>query len=376
MSTTHKRLRVAVIGAGHLGRIHSRLLNANPAVKLAVVCDPQPLAQQAAITEFNVRAASDYRKLISEFDAAVIATPSFQHAEIALDLMAHGKHLLIEKPLTIASADAWELAHQAAARGVCIQVGHVERFNPAVQAACAAVGNVRVIEAQRLSGFTFRSTDIGVVHDLMIHDIDLACHYLTGKLTQIQASGQVILGDHEDQAECRLEFADGGVAKLTASRCSPTAERSLRIIGSEGIAAVDLTRHTVRLSRFPQWLRRGDVDFLALDETQRTFVKENLFTQILPTEEVSVPPINAIEREQLDWLQAIRENRQPTIPADQGARNVEVAEQILNQIQHRQKLIAKFAGKGSTDKKSAASGAGRVGEVPMELQPADSRQVA
>ncbi|MEZ6092655.1 MAG: Gfo/Idh/MocA family oxidoreductase [Pirellulaceae bacterium] len=330
-----KKLRVAVIGGGHLGRIHARLMKQNKLAKLVAVCDPQPLVQQRSIDEFDVRAVSDYQKIVDEFDAAVIATPSALHADVALRLIEQGKHLLIEKPVTVDSHDAREIADRAAAKGVCVQVGHVERFNASVREALKHVGRPRYLESVRMSGFTFRSTDIGVVHDLMVHDIDLACHMFDSPVLKTNASGVAVLGHQEDIAEARLEFGCGAVANLRASRCSFENERSLRIFGTQGFAAVNLTNNTVNVVRVPEWVQQREVDFLALAGEQQGFVREHLFSRVLNRETIQVTPVNAIEMEQTDWLQAIAAGRQPAVTADQAARNVEVAERIIADIETR-----------------------------------------
>lgn len=327
-----KKFRAAVIGGGHLGRIHARLLKSNPLARLVAVCDPQPLAQQAAINEFNIRAVSDYRKIVDEIDVAVIATPSFQHAEIARDLLARGKHLLIEKPVTVEAKDARELAKLAREKCICVQVGHVERFNPAIQKAQETVGTPKYIEASRQSGFTYRSTDIGVVHDLMIHDIDLVCQMFSGQLESVHSMGMAIIGNLEDMAQVRLEFSCGGVANLTASRCSFAPERTFKMFGTKGFASVDLAKHLVTTVQVPHWVANREFDFLAASEEQKTFVREHLFTDVLKKSEAAVAPLNAIEAEQTDWLEAIRDFRDPLVTIEQAARNVAIAAQIVEQI--------------------------------------------
>ena len=234
------KLRVAVIGAGHLGRIHTRLLKTQSEVDLVAVADPSPSAQQQIIDEFEVNVVSDYRKLIDQIDAAVVATPTRMHFEIANELLNANIHTLIEKPLTDSVSDARELAHAAEENGCVVQVGHVEQFNPAIQSALGLVGQPKFIQATRMSGYTFRSTDIGVVHDLMIHDIDLINSMFEGELVETRATGVSMFGHNEDVAHARLQFSCGGVANLTASRCSFQAERTFQIFGSDGFAYADL----------------------------------------------------------------------------------------------------------------------------------------
>ena len=167
------RLRVAVIGGGHLGKIHTRLMKANKAVDLVAVAEPSPLAQQAIIDEFDVEVVSDYKKLVGEVDAVVIATPTRTHFQVADFCLDNQIHCLIEKPLTDSVSDAQALVGKAKQNNCIVSVGHCERFNPAIRAALKLIGEPKFVQAARMSGFTFRSTDIGVVHDLMIHDLSL-----------------------------------------------------------------------------------------------------------------------------------------------------------------------------------------------------------
>ena len=184
--TNQNKLNVAVIGGGHLGKIHTRLLKTVESVNLVAVAEPSPLAQQAVIDQFDVEVVSDYRKLYDRIDAAIIATPTRFHYQIADDLLGQGIHTLIEKPLTDCVSDAQALVEKAADTGCVVSVGHVERFNPAIRTALKLVGKPKFVQAARMSGFTFRSTDIGVVHDLMIHDIDLVNSMFAGEAEGVQ----------------------------------------------------------------------------------------------------------------------------------------------------------------------------------------------
>ena len=186
------KLRVAVVGAGHLGKIHARLLSTQTDVELVGIADPSPAAQQQVLDQVETLAVSDFRKLIGKIDAAVVATPTRMHFEIASQLLTEKIHTLIEKPLTDSVSDAQELVHLADRNNCVVQVGHVERFNPAIQAALKLVGQPKFIQATRMSGYTFRSTDIGVVHDLMIHDIDLVNSMFPGDPSETRATGMSI----------------------------------------------------------------------------------------------------------------------------------------------------------------------------------------
>ena len=326
------QLNVAVIGGGHLGKIHSRLLKQVDGVQLIGVAEPSPLAQQQILDEHDVPVVSDYRKLLSEMDAAVVATPTRFHFEIAADLIQSGKHVLVEKPLTDSVSDAQALVEMAQAANCVVSVGHVERFNPAIHAALKLVGKPMFIQAARMSGFTFRSTDIGVVHDLMIHDIDLVNSIFPGSVRNVNAFGVGMIGQREDISQAILQFDCGGVANLTATRCSFKNERSFQIFGDQGYACVDLAESKVSFVKVPAWIRNKKYDLLDVTAEQQAFIRDNLFTRILPKSEIEVPRCNAILEEQLDWVRAIETNQLPQVDVRQGAQAVTIADQVIHQI--------------------------------------------
>lgn len=326
------KLRVAVVGAGHLGRIHTRLLASNDQVELVAVADPSPLAQKQIVDEFNVRTVSDYRKLIGSIDGAVIATPTRMHFDIAQNLLSEKIHTLIEKPLTDSTSDAQELVSLAQRNDCVVQVGHCEQFNPAIKSALDRVGEPKFIQAIRASGYTFRSTDIGVVHDLMIHDIDLVNSMFDGEVIDTKGVGISMFGQNEDIAHARLQFRGGGVANLTASRCSFKAERSFQIFGTNGYASVDLAESKVTCVEIPDWVKNRQYNVLDTTPEQQAFIRDNLFTKILPKEEVEVPRTNAILDEQKNWVQAIKHGGRPRIPVEQGMEAVVIAQSVLDSI--------------------------------------------
>jgi len=326
------KLRVAVIGAGHLGKIHTRLLQTQSEVDLVAVADPSPSAQQQIIDEFGAKVVSDYRKLIDQIDAAVVATPTRMHFGIANELLNAKIHTLIEKPLTDSVSDANELAKSAELNNCVVQVGHVEQFNPAIRSAIDLVGQAKFIQASRMSGYTFRSTDIGVVHDLMIHDIDLINSMFEGELVETHATGVSMFGHNEDIANARLQFSCGGVANLTASRCSFQAQRNFQIFGTDGFANADLATNKVTFVKVPKWIKNKKYDLLDTTPEQQAFIRENLFSKILPKSEIDVPQSNAILAEQQDWLDAIRTTQAPRVSVQQGARAVEIADSVINAI--------------------------------------------
>ena len=325
-------LRVAVIGAGNLGRIHTRLLAENPNVQLVAVADPNPVALQQIESEFNVVTCSDAQQLIGQIDAAVIATPTRFHFSVASAMLNSGIHALIEKPVTDSASDARNLVNIARRTNTVIQVGHVEQFNPVFREAIKHVGNPKFIQGSRMSGYTFRSTDIGVVYDLMIHDIDLVNSIMPGNVVETRAIGMSIFGQNEDMAQARLQFDCGAVANLTASRCSFVPERSMQIYGTDGFAQIDFTQSKITLIEIPSWIKNRELDFFHLTQEQQAFVRERLFDDVLNKREIEVPRNNAILTEHQDWISAIKEGRDPKVGIQQGTEAIEIAKSVLDAL--------------------------------------------
>ncbi len=326
------QLRVAVIGAGHLGKIHARLLSTINSVDLVAVVDPSPSARRSIQELLDVTVMADYRQLLHRIDAAVIATPTRFHFEVASQLLKSEVHCLIEKPLTDSVTDAIRLVDLAEENACVVSVGHCERFNAAIQEAQKTVGEPKFVQSSRMSGYTFRSTDIGVVHDLMIHDIDLVNSMFPGNLVDVRAIGISVFGKNEDIAQARLQFSCGGVANITSSRCSFVPERSLQIFGTEGYAKVNLANQSVDLVQIPSWIRNRDFDFDATTLEQQAFVRDNLFSRLLTLQQTEIEPNNAILAEQNDWLDAIRSGSKPRVDVEQGKQAVEIAQQVLDSI--------------------------------------------
>ncbi len=218
-------LRVAVVGVGHLGQHHARVLAAIPDVVLVGVADSRIEQARRGAGRHGTEAFADYRDLIDRVDAVSIAVPTALHRSVAGAFLSRGIATMIEKPLASTLAEAEELVKLARARCVPLQVGHIERFNPALSALEGLSLRPKYIAAERLSTHTFRSTDIGVVLDLMIHDLDLVCSLVATPVRSVAAVGVSVFGGHEDIANARIEFEDGCVANLTASRVSIQAVR-------------------------------------------------------------------------------------------------------------------------------------------------------
>ena len=366
-------LRIAVIGAGNLGKIHARLLAQNPAAQLVGVADPSPAAQSAIMEQVSVPVVGDYKDLIGDIDAAVVATPTRFHFDVASELLAAGKHTLIEKPVTDSVEDALHLSNLAESTGAVVQVGHVEQFNPAFAKGLESIGTPKFIQASRMSGYTFRSTDIGVVYDLMIHDIDLVNSILGGEVVDTRAIGFSVFGKNEDMAQARLQFSSGAVANLTASRCSFSAERSMQIFGTDGFAQIDFTNSKVTTIVVPSWIRDREMDFFNLTSDQQAFIRDSLFEGVLKRQEVEVPRSNAIEAEHNDWIHAIQTGAKPRIDARQGMQAVEIAQGVLNSLNTHRWEQGNLAMTGPLAKLPISE---TVDAIPADLQPQMRRRAA
>jgi predicted dehydrogenase len=256
-----KKPRVGVVGVGHIGKNHARLYAAETAAEFIAIYDTDRAVAEQRAAEFGVRAVATLEEFAEQVDAASIATPTSTHFEIGKELLARGKHLLIEKPIADDTAHASELAELAAARGLVLQVGHVERFNPALSALERRLTNPRFIEAHRLSPYPNRSTDIGVVLDLMIHDLEIILHLVRSPVQTIDAVGVPVLSRGEDIANARLRFENGCVANITSSRISPEQMRKIRVFQEDVYLSLDYQNQSGEMyRRTAEGLKREDVE--------------------------------------------------------------------------------------------------------------------
>src|SRR5262245_13623331 len=244
-----KKLRVGVVGVGHIGSNHARLYAEIPSAEFTAVYDVEPFRSRTIASKFGAASAKSLDAFSAMVDVASVATPTNSHYEVARALLARGKHVLIEKPITDNAAHATELAELAARSGLILQVGHVERFNPVLGALEKHLTRPRFIEAHRLAPYTERSTDIGVVLDLMIHDLEVILNFVHSPLWSIDAVGVPVLSQHEDIANARLHFEDGCVANVTASRISPERMRKIRIFQEDAYLSLDYQNQSGEIYR-------------------------------------------------------------------------------------------------------------------------------
>jgi len=304
-------MRVAVVGVGHLGRHHARLLGAMDGVELVAVVDLIRERADEAAEKTGARPLTDYRELVGQIDAVTVAAPTSAHAEIARPFLERGTGVLVEKPMTSSIAEADLLVDTAARAGAVLAVGHTERYNPAIRAITPHVTAPRFVEVHRLSGFPERSLDIDVVFDVMIHDLDIILALVRSEVVAVEAVGVPVMTDRFDIANARLKFASGCVANVTASRISRDKLRKIRFFQPDTYISVDYAEQEVEAYR----LVRGDGTRPRIEGGKLPISREE--------------PLK-IELE--DFVAAVRERRPPLVSGADGRRALALAQRIADEM--------------------------------------------
>ncbi len=325
-------LRVGVIGAGHLGQLHARKLAAMPDVQLVAVVDQDLSRAEQLGQELVTKAARNHLELTGQLDAAIVATPACTHYRIAKDLLDRRIHTLVEKPLTTRLPEADHLVSLAEDRHVILQVGHIERFNSVWERYDRELASPKYIEAKRLGRFTFRAADVGVVMDLMIHDIDLILKLTDSDVTDVDAMGLAVIGRHEDMAMARLKFANGCLAQLQASRLSPECARVINVFSSDGFARLDFHRRQLELIRPQQTVTNRRMNIADLTACQREAMEHRLFETLFPRTIMSIEQDDALAAELRDFVVSAQNLEQPRVSGADARNAIAVAETILEQI--------------------------------------------
>lgn len=328
------RLRVGVIGVGHLGKEHARILASLPDVELVGVADVHAEQARAIASKHGTQAFTDFRRLIPLVDAVTIAVPTTLHREVALEFLGRGIPCMVEKPLAATLEEAEELVAVAERQGALLQVGHIERFNPVVLELEKCQFRPVFIEGHRLGTFTGRSLDIGVVMDLMIHDLDLVTTLVGCPVIGIEALGASIFGPHEDLAHVRLTFANGCLANLSASRASFQASRRLRIYAPEGYVSLDFQQRravfvqpTQAARQFRQALLQRGPDPLSIAR-----IKDGLYGRYLQTRAVDLQAVDQLTLELSDFVRCVQTGCKPKVGGRQARDAIALASRILDRI--------------------------------------------
>jgi predicted dehydrogenase len=328
-----RALRVAVVGVGYLGRIHARILAENPASELVGVVDTNETRARAVADELGCLAAGNVEDLPGRLDAAVVVVPTRDHARIAVPLLERGIPCLVEKPLAENLEQADQIIAAAQRGGAALAVGHVERFEPGVRKVQELGLQPRFIECHRLSTFNFRGRDVGVVHDLMIHDLDLVLHFIGSPIASLDASGGAILTDHEDLASVRLVFENGARANVTASRVSLTPMRRFRLFSSSSYVSLDFTKNYGILVRKGKGWEKGREELRTKDPSElmqhESFIRGNLLDVVELELAGEKRPLQA----ELDsFLGCIERGERPEVGGVEGRAALELAERICTEI--------------------------------------------
>jgi len=329
-----KKLRTAVIGAGKMGRLHTRIYSQMDQVELLAVVDQQAERAQQLAQEYDATAYENPDNIIDQVDAVTIAVPTEHHARVAEPFLRRGIAVLVEKPLADTLDQARKMLQLARENNCILQVGYSERFNPVGQAMHRLNITPRFIEANRISPFTFRATDVGVVLDIMIHDIDIILSLVQSPVKDVYAMGVNVLGEHEDIANVRLCFQNGCVANMTASRLALKTERKIRIFSEDAYLSLDyLKKSGTMISKTAnidmvhelrqQMNEDGEIDLFGTD-----------WTKLVRMETLDIDDREPLRLEQEAFVQAVIDKTRPQVSAEDAVAAMELAEKIVEKISH------------------------------------------
>jgi predicted dehydrogenase len=326
-----KKISVGVVGVGHLGKVHAKLWKEVEGAELLGIFDENPDAAKEVATELSVKVFDSLFDLMDACEALSVVTPTVAHYPVARDAIERNCHVLIEKPITTTVEEAQDLLEYAEEHQVKIQVGHIERFNPALLAVEPYLHNPRFFESHRMAQFKPRGTDVPVVLDLMVHDIDVILSLVKSPVKSIDASGVSVVSEQLDIANARIKFENGAVANVTASRISQTPMRKLRIFEQDAYLSIDFASKSAEVFRL-------------LDEAQAAAVKTPMMMRLGEIERADIPrqiiyerpsvrDINPLKYELELFLDAIVKDKRPIVSGEDGMKALEVAEMIIEAIE-------------------------------------------
>jgi predicted dehydrogenase len=319
--------KMAVVGVGYLGQFHAEKYAALEETNLVAVVDMEPTRAQQTAEAFSCQGCSSHRDLIGKVDAASVVVPTRDHFRVARDLLEAGIHVLVEKPMTVALEEADSLIQLAKANNLVLQVGHLERFNPAVVAAREYVQQPLFVESHRLASFTERGTEVDVILDIMIHDIDIILSLVPYPLEDIRVGGVKVLTPHTDIATVRLEFANGCIANVTASRISAKKMRKIRIFQPDSYLSLDYAEREVEL--FRKLPERGADGFPEIEYEQLT-----------------VADTDPLEEQLRAFSRSVRTGKRPVVSGEEGRKALEVATLVSESIQEQAERLGVAFGLG------------------------------
>lgn len=319
-------LRVGVVGTGRLGRAHVRVLRSLPGVDFVGCHDADAARARDAAGEFGATAFDSLDALLSEVEAVSIVTTTSAHAEVALEALDRGLDVFVEKPLASSVADAERIVTRARERARVIQVGHIERFNSAVQAALPSIGRPLFIEVHRLAPFNLRGADVSVVMDLMIHDLDLLGLLVGAEPVDVRASGAALLTHAPDIVNARLEYADGCVANVTASRVTASPMRKVRVFSDRGYFSIDL------LAGSATHYRKADGFAERIADVKRGGATSVSMTDIISVQQIRGDGAEPLVKELGAFCQCVTDRTPPPVSGEDGLDAVRLAALVLERV--------------------------------------------
>jgi predicted dehydrogenase len=326
-------IRLGVVGTGSMGKNHARIFSELPGAKFAAILDTRTDVAREMAAKYGAEPLVSLDEFAARVDAATVATPTSTHFEIAKALLERGKHVLVEKPFTETPEQARELCDLAQQRGLVLQVGHIERFNPVMSALEARLGAPRFIEATRLSPYPGRSLDVGVVLDVMIHDLEIILHLVRSPWVQVDAVGVPILSKREDIANVRIRFENGCVANITASRISQEKVRKIRVFQSDAYLSLDYQRQEGYLLRLA---REGEKESSLIGKLLGAAGGGTIVTEFagkrLVREPVLIEKDEPLKRELVAFVECARAGAQPKVSGREATAALELALEITRQI--------------------------------------------
>jgi predicted dehydrogenase len=308
-----KQLRVGVVGVGYLGRFHARIYSDMPEVELVGVVDVDAGTADKVAADYGCAAYNDAGELLGKVDAVSIVVPTSLHRQVASPFLENGVHMLLEKPVASTVADAEEIVRIADQAGVILQIGHLERFNAGIMALAERVSQPRFIEAHRLGEFVERATDVDVVTDLMIHDIDIVLSLVRSEIRDITAVGLPVLTEHVDIANARIEFSNGAVANVTASRVSNKKFRRIRVFANDSYQALNFMDQQIEV------VRKGECP------------PDSNFPEIV-TEKLDIQPRQPLDAELESFVETVKSQGTPLVSGHDGLEALKVAMLVKEKI--------------------------------------------
>jgi predicted dehydrogenase len=333
-----EKLKAAVIGAGHLGKEHSRIYSEMPEVSLVGVVDTNKDAGEAVAQRCKTRYYSSLKEILDKVDVASVVVPTKSHYEITKELLNNGIHVLVEKPMTGTVSEAEDLIKLGRQSSVILQPGYIERFNPALEAIKKLDVSLKFIECHRLSPFTFRSADIGVVLDLMIHDIDIILYLSKSKVKKIDAVGVNVIADKEDIANARIQFEDGCVANITASRVSFEPMRRIRLFSENSYISLDYQKQEALIYKKSPKLTLKSIDIENKGVSNITDLKNFSFGDMLKIERIKMNNQEPLRKELESFIDCVKNGKQPVVSGEEGIEAIKIADVIREEINKNLKL--------------------------------------